>query len=185
MNKNTTKAIKMIEEMQRIQRETIAAAEAEIKAAQEKLTGMRAELEAAKTAEEYTKICQAVRDAESALEFFTAKKNNVEKSAAFAPADIQEIKQYISKAYDELVKTSTVDIEAEALKLYALIDAHDEELKAINKANEDLMRMCPDAGLRSYIHTLGSTDIRVRELLASFYRLKMNRPIYAKVGVKV
>lgn len=184
MNKNTAKAIKQIEEAKRIQAETIAAADAEIKATREKLTSLKAELEAAKSAEEYTRLCQAMRDTESALEFFTTRSTNA-KRAPITPADYKEIRQYISQAYEEVSKSSIADIEAEALKLFALIAAHDAEMDKINKAREGLSTLYPEANSTPYMRAISSSDIRVREILSAYYRIKNSKVLLAKAGVNV
>ena len=132
MNKEIKKASSLLNEMETKRTATIAKAEAELKATDEKLKALRAALDKADSAEQYKTLLAEIRDNE-AVKKFCGKKVAEAKANIMTAEEYKAITSECKKYYDSLKADTEKALLEEIEKMNKLISAADAEIAEMNE----------------------------------------------------
>ena len=172
MNKETKKAVAMINEKESQNREMLSKIEVEITNTEAKLTALRADLEKAENGEQYKDILKEIRDYEDVLKFCEKKKSTAAANTLSETeyrAILAEIKKARDAAKADMKKTFIADVE----KLTATLgqwDSINNELNGVAQRAANLT-----AGNNPVLmnaQTIADGDEILLGYITTFYRLK-------------
>lgn len=176
MNKEVKKISNLIADIEKRR----AAAEAELRASDEKLTALKSLLATAADEEQFKAIVKDIADLEVHMKFCEKKV----RETLITSQETSQLNAMLRAAYQSCIKEHIGGINAECEKLIKLLTAYDEDMKELNVIGTEIA-----ATTKQNAPTLFNAQTAIQNenkyFVEAFYKFKSAKDLYDRLGVKV
>lgn len=176
MNKEVKKISNLIADIEKRR----AAAEAELRASDEKLTALKSALANAADEDQFKTIVKDIADLEVHMKFCEKKVNET----LITSQETSQLNAMLRAAYQSCIKEHIGGINAECEKLIKLLAAYDEDIKALNNVGHEVARTTKQNAPTLFNPQTALQDEN-KYFVEAFYKVMSARDLYNRLGVKV